>query len=947
MKSYSKPTDDLVDKAVPLLSSPEHQRHFFDKLDNPHWIQPLKEREFFKYPPSAVPIQDGGVQHISWPASKYLARMAKFAPNEVAQIFTEMETNNASVAVDMLDGALAMPTEFAATLMPALCKTIDSGLFSLDLEASTSLCIRLASEGQGDAALRLADCLFKPTFAIDGDTPRRTNKHFYMEGLKRIIPALVAARSAEFLRQMCTWLLACVEAKNGVNKDTGYDLSFMWRPAIEEHEQNSEFDFAGLLVSRVREAFELAISDRRVTLDASLLLLNRDGYLVFKRLRLHLINAFAEQVPELARTMIMDASLFDAVGFKHEYAMLLGRRFSMLEQQERVTWFGWVEAGPSKDELDAQTPDADRQSYVEYWQFEHLHCVRDHLDGKWRDFYREKLSKYGEPKLADFHVWSDSPQWGDESPFDLNQLTGLPFAEGVAKVSSWKPDKTSYFGPNVRGLAGTFAQYVATNLEGFSKEASALRDCHPIFVRTFIDELTKAIEAGKNVELQSVFELCRWVLAQPLRQGKNQGPDWDGEDADWQWTRNAISRFLKAICDAKTQDDRRYAASTFRGAIWELLEPLTRDPAQTVIFRNGDQQDVRLQDYLMHAINSPRGKAVDAALSYARWIALGEKLTQNGQKEIPGGFDAMPEVRTMLDWQIAQGNQSPEAGALIGAHIDLIYSIDRSWLAINSDKIFDLRAIETDYGKTHGWAAWNAFLIWVQPHIEFYRLFKPQFTHTVEQSFSVKPLQESDERPMDRLGEHLMLLYGRGQLGLNDDAGLLKEFLTRSTHEFRFHAIEFVGISLVGEKKVPQDVIERFMKLWDWFWPVTAKEAGSIPSARRLFGYWFHCGKFPEDWCVRQFEEFVQVVGIPDPDYDIVEQLAEVGDANILPAIRALDRMIRADKEGWRTYGWRQNAKKLLLRAMKPDNAERGRALQLINYLGRRGYAEFGELLKQ
>ena len=56
--------------------------------------------------------------------------------------------------------------------------------------------------------------------------------------------------------------------------------------------------------------------------------------------------------------------------------------------------------------------------------------------------------------------------------------------------------------------------------------------------------------------------------------------------------------------------------------------------------------------------------------------------------------------------------------------------------------------------------------------------------------------------------------------------------------------------------------------------------------------------------------------------------------------------MIRADKEGWRAYAWRESAMKILGIAMRGDDAAREVALKLIDYLGRRGDQEFGELLR-
>ncbi len=77
----------------------------------------------------------------------------------------------------------------------------------------------------------------------------------------------------------------------------------------------------------------------------------------------------------------------------------------------------------------------------------------------------------------------------------------------------------------------------------------------------------------------------------------------------------------------------------------------------------------------------------------------------------------------------------------------------------------------------------------------------------------------------------------------------------------------------------------------------------------------------------------------------IAKKLAEIAGVNISKAIRILDRMVRGDREG-RILGWLDSAKTILAKAMSKDVDARRCAEALIDYLGRRGYVEFGQLLK-
>lgn len=954
MKSYEKPTSDQVEAAIPLLSSPQHEAYFFAQLENPHWIAPLQARGMFDHPPEREQVKGGGIRFPIWPASQYLARMATLAPDEVASIFVRLETDNVSIIGDMVHAALAMPATVATTLVPLVSRAAREGVLWIHFKDACDLCVRLADDGELSVALTLAEALFAPRFEEGEERPGRRDEYWYEAGLKKVVPALVGREPHEFLSRLSDWLKLSVDAKKHVDRNSGSDYSYLWRPAIEEHGQNLRHDFAGVMVGFVRAGFEKAIRDGALALDDALGILAGYRYLIFARLRIHLINEFADQKPELARRTMLDRQLFDDLQYKHEYARLVGQRLDLFTVEERDTWFAWVDAGPDMADFDdsfrerqgRQPTEEDRQNRREYWQFKKLHCVRTHLGGKRRVFYQAMLAKHGEPELADFNTYVSAGAWGAISPMTVADLAALTFHQAVDKVSSWQPGERQFMGPDTEGLAGTFGEYVASNPEVFSRQAEALIERPAIYVRAFITQMAEAVKAGGEVDAFAVLRLCRWVLARPVEERTSPEPEGGAlVDRGWQWTRDEISRFGQNVCEAKAGDVPRYPLEGLREEIWPIVDALCRDPAQSNIVHDVSKDDPRMQDYLTLGINSPRGKAVEAGLEYARWVANHIKRTEGERDVIPAGFEAMPEVREMLEWQIATDNRTLEALAVIGSRIGLIYWIDRAWLAANAARLFYLRGIGESPPSVHGWAAWNAFLVWVRPHIEFYRLFKDQFAYAVEQSTQVTVAEQSREGPMNHLGEHLMLLYARGQLGLDDDDGLLRRFLSDSHPDIRRYAIEFVGRVLQDDERLPADVVDRLMTLWDVYWTGQGKRDLQQKPDGWLFGMWFSSGQLPEQWALERLEDFVEATPTPEPDHAIAEQLAKIASVDIVRVARILDRMVRGDREGWRIQGWLDSARQVLEAAMKAGGDARTQAELTIDYLGRRGHTSFGELL--
>jgi hypothetical protein len=200
---------------------------------------------------------------------------------------------------------------------------------------------------------------------------------------------------------------------------------------------------------------------------------------------------------------------------------------------------------------------------------------------------------------------------------------------------------------------------------------------------------------------------------------------------------------------------------------------------------------------------------------------------------------------------------------------------------------------------------------------------------------------------MYHLGEHLMVLYGRGQLGLDDDGRLLRRFLGTTNPEIRRHAICFVGESLDGDEKVPEVIAQRFMTLWDVYWAGPGKQDTKESPNAALFGTWFACGKFPEPWALDRLQRFVEETPTPEPAHEIAEKLEEIAHVDIAKSVRILDVVIRGDRDGWRIHAWLDSAKRILELAVQAPGEACNQAVALIDHLGRRGYTQFGQLLSQ
>lgn len=146
-------------------NNPAAFRYFFDKLDNPAWLQPLQEEGLFQDVPG--PEHDpaaGTVSYPLWPQSGYLARMAmqnsSSVKKSVFDISVAIEDNgNVGVQHDLVDVALALPADMAEAFVAKAKKWVEISHFHVQ-DKATDLILHLAQGGRLKSALELATSLF-------------------------------------------------------------------------------------------------------------------------------------------------------------------------------------------------------------------------------------------------------------------------------------------------------------------------------------------------------------------------------------------------------------------------------------------------------------------------------------------------------------------------------------------------------------------------------------------------------------------------------------------------------------------------------------------------------------------------------------------------------------------------------------------------------------------
>lgn len=962
MTSWTKPTPEQVERALALIAQPQHYRRFFEGLKNPEWIVPLREKNVFAHPPGVSRDEvRGTIGFRQWPAARYLAQMAALAPEAVIETIISMpETENVWVHEEFVSAALCMPARHAARVAELEIAWLSTRgqLFMLLGEELAKLSVHLAEGGEADTSIRLLSSVLAftknpvPEDVPDDERERslrsRVDVWHYRNILKKFGPPLALKLGVPAFKAICDILNGYLEVSEKSRAGTGADHSYIWRPAIESHEQNMEGQFNSSLVAGCRDIAEKLLNEAGVPLAEILALLATFKWTVFRRLQIHLIRLHAPSGSDILREAISSEGHFRDAGVRHEFIELLRGRATDIEAEALNRILQRIEAGPNIEKFLARelkwrnrTPDeAEITEYRRVWQRERLDWFGPALPKELSPELRDVLASLPKPEHTEFPFYMSSGWVGPESPKSESELKALPVEELAGFMKSWEPPAESRMEANRRGLGQVVGNIIKENPAPYADTADSFQGLDATYVRALIDGFEQAMRNEKAFPCEKILSLCEWAVAAPREISGRDGRGSD-DDPHWGWARQAIASLLRQAFSGKNLE----IAS--RPQAWRILSAILRDPdppffpAETERRPEEDTKDGILDGPETVSINTPRGQAMHAVIQYALWVRRSIEAIPDSQERLQRGFEEMPEVREALAWHLdSSKDAAPAIRSVYGQWFPWLVLLDPTWTKTNVDRIFPATGESPELLD----AAWSTYLAFCRPFDNVLEIISEIYARAITSIAAGAARKRRHRDPQERLGEHLVAFYWRGKLDLAPGS-LIVRYLETASDELRANLVEHVGRSLANSKgKVPPEVIDRCVRLWEWMRAQGARIIG--PRTAASFGWWFAANTFSEDWVVPHVAWAAKAGLAIDPEHLVAENLVKVSKKWPLEAVAVFDVVTRNDKDGWKTSGWRKEVTAVLEEAYRSENKEaRQAAIDFIQYLGTRGYFEFGKIL--
>jgi len=879
MKSWTPPTTEMIDKVFTSVREAD-RKYFFSKLKNPLWIEPLKNRGYFKYPPDASKLPDGREIHPYWPELSYLVAVSKEAPDQVIEIvLTIPKTNNPRIYEEIVSIILEIEGSKSGSLLSKLLEYLELNGFFLGnrfkevlnhferndlIDEGIQLSIKLISfikdpKEKDKTQLRKED----PTSWRTSLEPRpRFDSWEYKEILENGVRPLAEKAPFPVSRILIDAAANMIRLSHHVDESEsirGNDYSDIWSPRLGLEDPDDQ-DSRNVLAQTLTYACERVYSHTPESVEALDQALRVPRWRVFQRLRQHLYAANpTEQTLPWIREEIFAHPDYSKWDYRFEFQQMVRRACEhfgndLLSQDELNSITDTILSGPSKE--DYQTLMSDRytdeawESRRRYFHYKQLHPFASLLRGEVKTYYEQLAADKENNSLSDesysLHHKSRAGTVKHVSPKSTEELSALPDDALLEFINTWdeqRRDSEDWFVEiNIHALSlafqGTFKEQILPNHERLSFWLDQRdRIERPIYVSSMLKAMQDEVKAKRFDKLDCWFEFCAWALTHedPVDDSADLRDD-SKTHPHWLNARRAVVDFIDVCLEKET-----VLPPSFRDSLAQLLETICTqfdgrlDLGQT-LFVNGS-------DPVTEGINRTRSRGIQAVFHFGRWI----RRTQEDE--------SIPEVFKILEARLAFGKERhltrPEY-AILGMHLSDICLWDSDWVKRHLEILFPQETPDI------WWSTFEGYILWNHPYVKVYEVLSPHFPFALANLSVPMDRDKNGDEIVENFGRHLYSYYLWEYYPLTGENSLLQEFYNQTSADHIYWSRLFNNVGLGysnSEKDLAENLIERGKAYVSWRLEI------ADPEELKEFRAWLEADCFPAVWRLETYSKILDIRG--------------------------------------------------------------------------------------
>ncbi|HBP88464.1 MAG TPA: hypothetical protein DD706_12285 [Nitrospiraceae bacterium] len=533
--------------------------------------------------------------------------------------------------------------------------------------------------------------------------------------------------------------------------------SWAYRPAIEDHAQNHEwYGPENRFVEGLRDVLLNWVDH---DLFAAKPFINKcliHEVEIIRRIGIHVLDQRWDKLGELL-TPIISPQLFDA-GHIHELYGLLRHHFEKFTEIEKAAT---VEAIRHLSGLD-QTDGEQRLKHIQRNWLSAIEGKGYEPADSWFNSLNSDQSLGLVSEHPDFLLYMESWTGPGPSHYQIKEI--IAFAEDASIIDKLNAfhQQGSWRAPSTRALVATLEEAVALAPQIFLRLLQDFQNAKRPFQYGIIVGFKRLWdtpgETPSPVDWDKAWpELVRFFeqLVEPPEFWTEQSVEDQDLTPNRDWIPPIIAEFLRS----GTKNDKKAYSPDLLPRTWALL---------TILLEKLEWQDEAPRSNAMtQAINSSRGKAIEAVISQALRDC---RLSDRDRHE---HIDVWSQMRPIFDAEIAKcKNANYEFSTLTGAYLANLDYIDRDWLHANIELIFP-----TEFTNNFICALGGLMYAKMTPPIYALLVGKGVIDRALHQ-------QLEDKRVEERLVKQIALAYLWGLEELDS---------TRFAYFFETEQVEYLG----------------------------------------------------------------------------------------------------------------------------------------------------------
>lgn len=560
--------------------------------------------------------------------------------------------------------------------------------------------------------------------------------------------------------------------------------SSIWRPAIEDHEQNRSSDDAeDIILVAFREAL-LGFIDANG--DASRDYVSKllgSGVITVRRAAIFALDVQFERLKELLERAITP-DVFDS-HHRHEVWQLLHHRFPFFREAEKKRVRELITSLLETNDDGSQNPVATAYTHATW-----LSAIRS-FDDVLAQLYRDAVAAAGaEPEHPDFASYMTVGWVNHESPIPEGELQSLTVAELVDRLKNYKEgDQGGREETGMAGLVKAVRRMVKAEPLKYYNQLAHLTSVDSAFVYEIIEAYSelwteKAALPWDDI-WPSLLRFCSAVVSAESFWGQSNADERTAFVGNRHWVVGAIGRLIE---HGAKEDDR----AGFEAHIAEARNILI-----LLLKREEGSEFPEDSEAVSVAINSPRGRCVEALIN----LALRSCRTAHEASGEHSG--AWKEFEPTFDSELARKGEY-EFVTLISVYLANALYLDKEWTTRHLPAIFD--------GDDR--LRWRCAM---QGYAYVSMVYEPVYKFLRERGHLIRALNEDFPKGevAKKVVQNIAVSYLNGNEDLSDATSLIRVLLQRGKSDELNHLVGFFTALRRAEKpNVKAKVIELWPKVF-------------------------------------------------------------------------------------------------------------------------------------